>query len=310
MGRDTYDVKETYLGDGSLAAYTFDFKIEALAQLEIIEIDDSGDETERVRGDDAVYLSGVVYDAIEGGGTVTLAANLTNGYTLILLLANDDPTQPYEFRDKGQFTLKLLELALDFVVGAVQRLAYRAKQAIRIHDDDDEETFDCQFPPMGNITPDGRYLKVNDDGDGFDYGFNITELTDLVLPTPSVANEVVKWNGAAWEAALYGGGMVVSTTQDIASGGDITVNNGIQQLLKVQGDSGPQTSSVSPFTGTLMNGMVITLLGMSDTNILTIPYNDGVDGCILNGNRSLSAGDTLTLVYDIADRRFYEIARN
>lgn len=308
--RSTYDVKETYTGDGSLAEYTFDFKIEALAQLEIVELDTNDVETQRVRGTDAVYLSGVVFDAVDGGGTVTLAANLTTGYTLLLLLANDDPTQTYQFNNKTTFTLKDLEKALDFLSGAQQRLAYRGKQALRIHDDDNEETFDCQLPPQAPLTIDGRYLAVNAAGDGFEYGFTIAELAALVLPTPSVANEVVKWSGSTWVSALYGGGMVVSATQDIANGADITVNDGIQQLLKVQGDGGPQTTSVTPFTGTLQNGMVITLLGMSDVNILTVQYADIQYGAMLKGDAYLSKGDTLTMVYDSDTERFYETARN
>ena len=310
MSRSTYDVKEKYTGDGSLSAYTFDFKIEALTQLLIIELDDLNVETQRVLGDDVVYLSSVDYDAIDGAGTVNLVANLPTGYTLVILLANDAPTQPYEFTNKGTFSLKLFERALDFVCGAVQRLTYRGKQALRIHDNDDEETFNCQFPTMEAITQDGRYLKVNDTGDGFDYGFTEVELVGLAMPLPTTVNEVVKWDGSAWVADLYGGGRVTSAIQNIAAGGDITTNAGIQQLLKIQSTGGVVTCSISPFLGTLQDGMVITLVGLSDVNQVMIPYNDGVDGCLLKGNRYLGRGDTLTLVYDIAERRFFETARN
>lgn len=306
MSRTTYDVKESYTGDGSLDAYTFDFKIEALEQLLVIELDDTGEETQRVRGDDTVYLSSVDYDPIDGGGTVNLAANLDTGYTLIILLANDEPTQPYQFNNKTTFTLKLLERALDFLGGAIQRLAYRAGQALSIHENDD---IDCIFPPLGD-TPEGKYLKVNDDGDGFEYGYTLAEFQDAIFPEATIENQVPKWDGAAWVAALHGGGLTPSTTQDIASGGDIAVNTAIQQLLKVQGDGGAQIASITPFSGTLQNGMVIVLLGMDDTNMLTIQYADITDGCILNGDCYLRKGSSLTLVYDLTDRRFYEIARN
>jgi hypothetical protein len=309
MSRSTYDVKETYTGDGSLDTYTFDFKIEALTQLEIIELDDDGEETQRVRGDDTTYLDSVTFDAIEGGGTVVLAANLDTDYTLIILLANDAPTQPYEFSNKGTFTLKLIERGLDFLGGAIQRLAYRANQALRIHDNDDLDLFNPQFPP-GVTDAAGRYLQINDVGDGLEFGFTLAELTDLVLPTATAANQVVKWNGTAWVADLYGGGLVVSATQDITSGGDITVNAAIQQLLKIQGDGGTQIASITPFAGTLRDGMVITLLGMSDANMVTIQYADITDGCLLKGDCYLRKGSTLTLVYDLTTRRFYELARN
>jgi len=106
MSRPTYAPKETFVGAGNLAVYTFNFKIEALAQLLVIEVDDNGVETQRVLGTDtSVYLSGVVFDSVEGGGTVTLLANLPTDFTLILLQANDLPTQTFEFRNKTSFTL-------------------------------------------------------------------------------------------------------------------------------------------------------------------------------------------------------------
>ena len=169
MSRDTYAPKEVYVGANNLAIYTFDFKIEALAQLLVIEVDDNGVETQRVLGTDSVYLSGVVFDAVEGAGTVTLAANLPTDFNLILLLANDLPTQTFKFRNKTSFTLKRFESALDLIAGAVQRLAYRGKQAFRIHDLDDEDTFNSQLPP-GVATSQDRVLIVNSAGDGMAYG--------------------------------------------------------------------------------------------------------------------------------------------
>lgn len=169
MTRATYAPKEKYVGTGTKSDYTFAFKIEALTQLEIIEVDAAGVETQRVRGDDVTYLSSVVFDALKGAGTVNLATNLISGRELILLLANDAPTQPFSFSNKLSFNLKTIERALDFVLGAVQRLAYKSKQALRLHDLDDETTFNTQLPP-GIATSVDKVLKVNDAGDGFDFG--------------------------------------------------------------------------------------------------------------------------------------------
>lgn len=309
MSRDTYDVVEEYLGTGSVSAYTFDFKIEALAQLEVVEIDDTGAETQRVRGTDVTYLSSVDYDAIEGGGTVNLAANLTAGYTLLILLANDEPTQPYRFRNKGSFTLKRIEAALDYVLGPIQRLAYLITQTLRIHDIDADGSYDMQLPPMPT-DPEGRFIRINDAGDGFIQGENLKEIKKYVLPDGTITGQVQAWDGSNWGAALRGGGMYVSATQNIAAGGNITVNAAIQQLLKVQGNAAAVTTSIAPFTGTLVDGMIITLLGMNTSNYVKVPYSNTVDGCILKGDWYGEAGSTLTLVYSVSDRRFYEIARN
>lgn len=187
MSRATYAPKETKTGTGSLDTYTFNFKIEALTQLLVVEVNDSGVETQRVRGDDAVYLSSVTFDAVDGGGTVVLAANLANNYNLIFLLANDDPTQDYEFRNKTSFTLKRFESALDFIAGAVQRLAYRGKQALRIHDLDNEETFNSQFPP-GVATSLSKVLQVNAAGTGLEFGPTATEVSNAQTYATNASN--------------------------------------------------------------------------------------------------------------------------
>ena len=206
-------------------------------------------------------------------------------------------------------------MALDFLAGAIQRLSYRSKQALRVDDINDETTLDARLIGVissSNLLSDNaeRYLRVNDAGDGFEYGLTLTELSESVFPPASTVDMVPVWNGSSWVAQLYSGKKLVSTTQSIATGGNITVNAAIQQILKVQGATGPEIASVTPFTGTLQDGMEIVLVGKSDANPLTIQYANIANGCMLNGDCQLSNGDTLTLVYDAADQRFYEISRS
>lgn len=170
MSRTTYAPKQTYTGNGTLATYTFDFKIEESSQLEIVEMDNSTPKVEirRIKGDD-VYLTDITFDSVKGGGSITLPANLQSGYDLILILANDAPTQPYQFANKLSFNLRRIEAAYDWLAGAIQRLTYKTKQSMRIHDSDDENTINTMLPPdlPSNF---GKVLKVNDTGDGFEYG--------------------------------------------------------------------------------------------------------------------------------------------
>ena len=169
MARTTYAPKQTYTGNGTLADYTFDFKIEVNTQLLVVEYNTLNVEVERVRGDDVTYLNSVLYNPDTGGGSIQLAANLTSGHKLVLLLANDAPTQPFEFSNKLSFNLKRFEKALDFLGGEVQRLAYRGAQALRISDFEDQDTFDASLPAdiSANI---GNSIIVNVTGDGFEFG--------------------------------------------------------------------------------------------------------------------------------------------
>jgi hypothetical protein len=166
MSRSEYFPRQQYNGAGNLAAYTFDFKIEEIGQLLVIELDVDGNELQRVRGDDLVFLSVVDFDSVEGGGTVTLAANLPLDYTLILLLANDAPTQPSIFRNHGSFNLKDFEMALDWLGGQIQRLAYLVSGAIRLNDATDPTDFDMQLPLTIKTSP-STLVQVNDNADGF-----------------------------------------------------------------------------------------------------------------------------------------------
>lgn len=199
MSRASYEVKHIYTGTGLLDTYTFDFKIEEKKQLLVIETNAAEEETQRVRGTDLTYLSSVTFDAVDGGGTVVLAANLGPGSKLILLLANDEPTQPYEFRNKTSFTLKRFESALDWIAGAVQRLTYRSNQSIRIHDLDDEETFNTMLDP-GIDGPNNydRVVKVNGDGTGFELGASYGDIDSAV---DYAAAALASQNAAAVSAA-------------------------------------------------------------------------------------------------------------
>ncbi len=133
--RDSYEPRRDNEGTGLLSEYEFPFKIEALSQLKVLVLDAAGLLVQDLRADDAVaYINSVEFDAVDGGGTVTLVAPLPAGYTLILLQANDAPDQPKEFKDKASFTNIRVEMALDWLGGAIQRLAYLVKGSIRLHD--------------------------------------------------------------------------------------------------------------------------------------------------------------------------------
>lgn len=166
MGIATYDVKEQYIGTGSLADYTFDFKIQSLSHLIVIKLNDEGIELWRVRGTDTTYLDAVAFDADNGGGTVTLIDDLETSYTLIILLANDEPVQLSEFKNKFDFTLKRIEDALDYNISATQRVAFLAQRAMLLHEFDNIASFNPSLPPgmPGQI---GKIPHTNDAGTGW-----------------------------------------------------------------------------------------------------------------------------------------------
>lgn len=175
--RPLFEVIQQYVGDGTLVDYSFDFKIDDLAKIMVIQVSDLGVVSFRVRGDDAVYLTGVAFDAVEGGGTVTLAAVLPNNYRLILLLADDEPNQPSLFRNKLSFDLKTFEMAMDRFVGGLQRAAWLAQRALRINDIQDltTEPFDSQLPYPVQA---GVAIITKTDKTGITYGPTADQITN------------------------------------------------------------------------------------------------------------------------------------
>lgn len=185
MSRE-FTLQNSYTGDGVLTQFAFDFKVTALDQILVIVLDDDNIEVARVRGDDTtVYLSDAEFDDQDGGGSVTLLAALTAGYTIFIQLADDEPTQDQELRDKYSLNTRTIENAYDRLMGAIQRVVFRASRAIRLHDAFDNgvldaENFDMQLPFDIDEFPDG-VLTVNSTGDGFDVGASVAEIIDAAV---------------------------------------------------------------------------------------------------------------------------------
>lgn len=199
MSRPEYNPKQIFEGTGDLNTYSFDFKITNKQQLLVIAVDDQGEEYERVRGDDLVFLADLTFDPKRGGGTVTLQEELPTAHELIVLLADDSPVQDYDFKDKSSFTLGRFEDALDNLAGAIQRLAYRAKQAFRLHDLDNEEEFNTQLPP-GIKDQAHRVFQVNADATGIEFGPRTDEIANAQQYALDAQNSANRAEGYADEA--------------------------------------------------------------------------------------------------------------
>ena len=299
MSRSTYAPKESYTGNGATSAYTFDFKIETKSQLLIVVLDDSGVEVERVRGTDTTYLSSVTFDSNNGAGTVNLAANLTTDYKIYLLLANDAPTQPYEFRNKSSFTLKRFEEAMDFMLGAVQRLAFMSLKSIRLHPTDDETAFDAELPEGVVANGADRMVAINLLGTGLQYGPTVAEITTLVADAAAAATLATE----AAQDAQY----LPTAIQTISASGTITIVQQNRQHVRVQSSGGNVALSNQPFgsdTALFQDGMEIVVEGVHATNFLTLLENNGAYGYQGNGGLELIFPNIITFIYNSTKERF------
>ncbi len=99
--------------------------------------------------------------------------------------------------------------------------------------------------------------------------------------------------------------------QSIPNAGEIDLGLTDNQLLLLAGDGGAQTVSTTPFG--LMDaadGTVVRLLGTDDINTIGINYNDSDYGFMLNGNIIIKNLQSITLQWNQAQKRWFEISRN
>ena len=306
-----FDVKEQVLGTGDTLAYTFDFKIYELTDLLIYVQDGSGVQVEKIRGDDTSYLAGVTFDALNGGGTVTLAAFLPDTYVMTMLLANDQPDQTTSFPNKGSFTLDILEGALDFLASCIQRVSYLAQRAMVLNDLDDATLFDPTLP-LGIMNSPGGIVSVKGDGTGFEVaittgtvaaaqGYATTATAAASSATASAAAAAVSAAAAAAAVLAAQTGFSVlgarATPINITAAGGVVDTGLLRQMKFIHGSPGAVTVSANPQIShvSALVGSEMTLIGCDDTNTVKITNGNGVD---LNGDCTLGNGDTLGLTWD------------
>lgn len=149
MSIPAFDVRSEYVGNGTQDEYSFDFRITSLDDLKIRVTDADFVLQYEVDGNDTTYLDSVDFSVKNGGGSIFLKSDLTDGYLLTILFADDDPEQPTTFRNDGDFTLRRFEAALDVLGGQIQRLMYMAKRSWKLGDDlvnANADDFDTRIP--------------------------------------------------------------------------------------------------------------------------------------------------------------------
>lgn len=106
-----------------------------------------------------------------------------------------------------------------------------------------------------------------------------------------------------------GGYIAVEPGQDVSSLGELTYSaTSFKPLLQVQGDGGAVTTSSTPF-GTshgFTDGKEIVVIGLSDTNTVTIPENDITDGVVNagGGDITLERYSYVLFIYNATLERF------
>lgn len=308
-----FDVKDVALGTGDSSVYTFDFKIYKLTDLLIWIQDASGAIVSEVRGDDTTILSSVVFDSDEGGGTITLVSDLTQDYVMTMLLAIDDPDQPFPFGDKGAFDLNVIEGALDYFASSIQSVMRRALRAVVVHDLDDLDLFNPTLPLGIGANP-GGVVSVKSDGSGFEIvittgsiaaaqGYAANALASQNAAATSAAASATSAAQAAASAAAAQSGIFPYGTAaaPLTKDGSVAVpfNDPTHQeeMTFLQGSgAGTTVMAVNPqiANGTAI-GQRVYLVGCNDAQVLKFVNGNGL---LLNGDCPLAQDDVLGLFWN------------
>lgn len=147
----------TYLGNGTLATYSFSFKVRQASDILIIVYKTDDDTLVfQERGNVLTNVLSVAFDSLNGGGTITLPANLALDRKLIIKLAVDAPVQDFRFRNQSDFELRQFENGLDQLTAQVQRLTEKISRTFRLSDKATYEAnlnMEIDSPPVANGIP-------------------------------------------------------------------------------------------------------------------------------------------------------------
>ena len=111
---------------------------------------------------------------------------------------------------------------------------------------------------------------------------------------------------------LVGERWSISSSTSLGAGGTVSISlTTALQAFRVASSSGAVTLSSTPFGSSAPNDATcIRLIGTSDTNTVTLTYNDAAKGCLLNGDCTLVKGSVIDFMYSSTDDRYYEVSRN
>jgi hypothetical protein len=275
-----------YLGNGTLATYSFPYKISNLNQIliQVFDIPTNALVFSQLADISNANVTSATFDAVSGGGTITLPANLAANKKLILKLSMESNAQAYQFREQDDFKLRHIENALDALTTYVARLYEKSKRTLTF---DDKASY--QEPLNNQITT----LPVP-------YGIPIMNATGDALEMKTPTDIVALGGGGGGGSGLPVGGLA----------GDIIEKDALNVAgWKNYSFSGFSSRFGSIFTSTSLQDTLNKIIAITYT-APSVVFNAAGSGTIrekgaLVGSSLLTA--TVTKTSDpIAAVRFYQ----
>lgn len=279
--------RNSYVGTDLVSAYSYTFKIfnEDHIQVLVRKISDGTETTLTKTTDYTVSNVGA-----SGGGTITLVnasqAWLTSGYLRstyrIVFRLNPTLEQGTDIKNNNEYYAYLHERQFDKQFQLTLRQQDEIDRSLKLpktYVGGIDFTMDL---PVGIIGQPNVYLKTNSGGTAFQAVSSVDDQAVYITGSRSSPSSIVAATGIAFTGAYW------------------------QNLWFIQGSGGAVTISANPQIAAATNvGQVLTLVGRSDSNTVTL--SDGT-GLQLNGPCTLIAGSVIKLLWD--GTNWVELYRN
>lgn len=324
--RPNYDVRQVYNGDGIQATFTFDFKVVDLEHLLVLHVDSITEEVYfAVRATDTTYFSTTLNG--EEGGSIEFVTEPETGTKVIILLADDNPTQPSKYVADDRYTLRRIENSLDTLSGQIQRMRYLLDRSIKLPEKftaaflSEMDNIIAESVPVINATRDGIVMTPRSafKGDPGDNGISPQFYYQDEEPTTPNSNDV--WiNSMTSEISKFVSGNWVSLGFLSGASPDDEAFTLLETYEHDTDDFRTRWTAPLVWQGfsTRFNQMVdiegINALGNFLIQLGYTPPNISLTSNVSNANRergnaitsmTLTAGLTRTLE-DLAEVRFYQ----
>lgn len=160
--RPNYDVRKVYVGDGILDTFSFDWKLVLPNHMKVLLVDADDSVLWSVYANDTTYFTTSI-NQNNMGGTITFVTPPEVDQKIIMLLADDSPTQPSKYTGDARYWMRQIEQSLDTLSGQIQRIKYQGDRSIRIP----EKFVDNFKAELEEILPE-HAVFINEDGDAFE----------------------------------------------------------------------------------------------------------------------------------------------
>lgn len=186
-----------YTGNGSVATYSYTFRVDAQSDLRVIKVTNDATPVVTVLTLTTDYtVTGVGASA---GGTITLVAgNLTSGYKLIIR-RKLSIIQDTEIRNEGTYYASEHENKFDELTMIDQQQQYTINRSVQLPESADTSLFDPTLP-LSIVGAESKVATTNATGNGWLDADDWVTVTDIAAAVTSAAAAAASETAAAASA--------------------------------------------------------------------------------------------------------------